>query len=216
MWGWRQCAIYPILKQKSYSTDTLKAWPLNCGCRIFATRGRPLNAAVAILQQSCAYHAKLRSLVCLWGNPWQFSTNKSSPHLFTYITIQKSQKGAVLVRWFLTMAAEDEAFSQAEEANGLQVSLSIEVLPLNNLKIGSTWQGSIKWDSRYHFQSLEATMYGGRKWLQKSRKLISKTSKIGQKPCGRQLNAKVCSSESAIFLILCSDHLSTITQKRLK
>ena len=36
--------------------------------------------------------------------------------------------------------------------------------------------------------------------------MISKTHKIGQKPRGRQLNAKVCVSKSAIFLILCSDH----------
>ena len=32
--------------------------------------------------------------------------------------------------------------------------------------------------------------------------VISKTHASGQKPRGRQLNAKVCGSESAIFLIL--------------
>ena len=32
--------------------------------------------------------------------------------------------------------------------------------------------------------------------------MISKTRRSGQKPRGRQLNAKVCSSESAIFRIL--------------
>jgi len=42
------------------------------------------------------------------------------------------------------MAAKHKAFSQAKEANGLQFSLTKEVLPLNNFKIGSTWQGS-KW-----------------------------------------------------------------------
>ena len=39
--------------------------------------------------------------------------------------------------------------------------------------------------------------------------VISKTHISGQKLHGRQLNAKVCGNESAIFLILlCSDHLS--------
>ena len=31
--------------------------------------------------------------------------------------------------------------------------------------------------------------------------MISKTRINAQKPCGRQLNAKVCGSENAIFLI---------------
>ena len=39
--------------------------------------------------------------------------------------------------------------------------------------------------------------------------MISKTHISGQKPRGRQLNAKVCGSKSTIFrLLLCSDHLS--------
>ena len=70
------------------------------------------------------------------------------------------------------MAAKHEAFSWREEANDLQFSLMMEVLPLNNLKIGSTWQGSnINWDNQYCIQSLEAMMYGGKKWLQTRRKL---------------------------------------------
>ena len=38
--------------------------------------------------------------------------------------------------------------------------------------------------------------------------MLSKTHISGQKPCGRQLNAKVCSSESATLVILlsCYDH----------
>ena len=40
------------------------------------------------------------------------------------------------------MAVKHEAFSQTEEANGLQFSLTMEVLPLNNLKIDSTRQSS--------------------------------------------------------------------------
>jgi len=39
--------------------------------------------------------------------------------------------------------------------------------------------------------------------------MISKTHISAQKPRGRQLNTKVCGSESAIFLLsffLCSDH----------
>ena len=41
--------------------------------------------------------------------------------------------------------------------------------------------------------------------------VISKTHISGQKPCGRQLNKKVCDSKSAIIVILlsCSDHLSS-------
>ena len=46
-----------------------------------------------------------------------------------------------------------------------------DVLLLNNLKIRSVClkAGS---DNQYFFQSLEAMMYGGRKWLQTSRKLM--------------------------------------------
>ena len=73
----------------------------------------------------------------------------------------------------LTMAAIHEAFSQTEEGNGLQFLLTMEVLPSNNLKIGSACQGSIKRDNRYCIQSLEATMYGGKKWLQTSTKSLS-------------------------------------------
>ena len=40
------------------------------------------------------------------------------------------------------MAAKHEAFSRTEEANGLQFSLAMEVLPSNNLKIDSICQGS--------------------------------------------------------------------------
>ena len=67
------------------------------------------------------------------------------------------------------MAVKHEAFSQTEEANGLQFLLTMEVLPLINLKIGSTCQDSVKCDNQYCFQLLEATMYGSRKWLQTSR-----------------------------------------------
>ena len=59
------------------------------------------------------------------------------------------------------MAAKQEAFSRTEEANSLQFSLMMEVLPSNNLKIGSICQGCIKWDNPYCFQSLEVAMYGG-------------------------------------------------------
>ena len=38
--------------------------------------------------------------------------------------------------------------------------------------------------------------------------LISKIHKSGQKPRGRQLNANVCGSKSAILRLLCSDHFS--------
>ena len=66
---------------------------------------------------------------------------------------------------------QHEAFSRTEEANSLQFSLTMEVLLSNNLKISSIClkAGS---DNQYIFQSLEAMMYGGRKWLQTSRKLM--------------------------------------------
>ena len=38
--------------------------------------------------------------------------------------------------------------------------------------------------------------------------VISRTHTVAQKPRGRHLNTKVCSSKSAISRILCSDHLS--------
>ena len=38
--------------------------------------------------------------------------------------------------------------------------------------------------------------------------MISKTHTVSQKQRERQLNTRVCGSKSAIFLILCSDHLS--------
>ena len=38
-------------------------------------------------------------------------------------------------------AAKHEAFTQIEEANGLQFSLKMEVLPSSNLKIGLICQG---------------------------------------------------------------------------
>ena len=38
-------------------------------------------------------------------------------------------------------ATKHETLSRTEEANGLQFSLTIEVLPSNNLKIGSICQG---------------------------------------------------------------------------
>ena len=52
---------------------------------------------------------------------------------------------------------------QTEGANGFQFSLTMEVLPSNNLRINSICQGlSIKSENRYRFQLLEARMYGGR------------------------------------------------------
>ena len=37
----------------------------------------------------------------------------------------------------LTMAAKHEAFSRTDEGNSVQFSLTMEVLPSNNLKISS-------------------------------------------------------------------------------
>ena len=47
------------------------------------------------------------------------------------------------------MAAKHEAFSRTEEANGLQFSLMMEVLPSNNMKSAQFVKaGSIKWDNQ--------------------------------------------------------------------
>ena len=131
----------------TFTATLLNPWTADVAF-LQCAHGCPLSAAVAILRQtnlSHAYCAKLRSLAWLWGKPWLFGTNMSRPHLSTYITIQESQEGAVLVRewsWVLTMAAKHEAFSRTEEANRLQFSLTMEVLPSNNLKMGSICQGS--------------------------------------------------------------------------
>ena len=55
-------------------------------------------------------------------NPCLLGSNKSRPHLSTYITTQKKQEGAVLVRewlWIFTRAAKHEAFSWTQRASGL-------------------------------------------------------------------------------------------------
>ena len=84
--------------------------------------------------------------------------------------------GAVLLyewSWILTMAAKHKAFSWTEEANGLQFSFMMEVLPSKHLKTAQFIKaGSIKWDNQYFFQSLEAMMYGRKKWLQTNWKLM--------------------------------------------
>ena len=92
-------------------------------------------------------------MVWLWGKPWLFSTNKWWPHLSTYITIQESKEGRYWL-WVLIMAAKHKDFSQTEEANHLQFSHTMEILPLNNLKVSSLCRGSIKWGNQYCFQSL--------------------------------------------------------------
>ena len=49
----------------------------------------------------------------------------------------------------------------SEEANGLQFSLTMGVLPLSDLKSAQSIKAvGIKWETQY-FQSLEARMYGG-------------------------------------------------------
>ena len=93
--------------------------------------------------------------------------NKSRPHLST---IQESQEGAVLDCGCWQGLPNTKLSLEQSEANGLQFSLTMEVLPLNNLKISSICQGC---KYRYCFQLLEATMYGGSKWIQTSRKSLS-------------------------------------------
>ena len=67
-------------------------------------------------------------------NPCLLSSNKSRPHLSSYIVISEGQKGAV--RWILSMASRHEAFPWTWGANSLQTSHKAEVLPSNNSKVG--------------------------------------------------------------------------------
>ena len=71
-------------------------------------------------------------------------------------------------------ASQTRSFRESEEANGLQFSLMMKALPTINLKIGSVYQGSkYQVGESMLFPALEATVYGGRKWLQTSRQLLS-------------------------------------------
>ena len=45
--------------------------------------------------------------------------------------------------------------------------------------------------------------------------VISKTHISGQKPCGRQINTKVCVSKSAIFVILVTTFVQTTISRKL-
>ena len=77
-------------------------------------------------------------------NPYLLSSNKSRPHLTTYITTRKWQEGAVLMcEWslILTRASKSEAFSRTNEGNSLQFSLKEEVLPSDNLEMSWNCQG---------------------------------------------------------------------------
>lgn len=62
-------------------------------------------------------------------NPCSWSSNKSRPHLSTYI----HHYAIVLVHEWLWRAVKHEDFSQTKGANGLQFSLKEEVLASNNL-----------------------------------------------------------------------------------
>ena len=57
---------------------------------------------------------------------------------------------------------------QTEGANGLQFSLTIEVLPSHF--VGAI---SIKRENGFHFHSLGAAIYGSREWLQTGCKSLS-------------------------------------------
>ena len=82
--------------------------------------------------------------------------------------LQESLEGAVLFCDDFDKAAKHQAFSRTEEEK------RPPVFTKGSLQI--TWKlaqfvkdVSIKWDNQYCFQSLETTMYGGRKWLQTSK-----------------------------------------------
>jgi len=77
-------------------------------------------------------------------NPCQLSSNKSRPHLSTYIDLIKGRKGVVLVRtwsWIWLRATKREAFSSTQGATSLHFLLKAGVLPLDNLEIGWICQG---------------------------------------------------------------------------
>ena len=83
---------------------------------------------------------KVRVVPCL------LSSNKSRPHLYTYVDLIKGRKRVVLVcesSWIWPRVAKHEAFSSTRGANGLQFSLKVgvHVLPLENLEIGWICQG---------------------------------------------------------------------------
>ena len=64
-------------------------------------RGRALSAAVAFLRRSSRVALSARSQAAqrdFGVNPYLLSSNKSRPHLSTYIIVQERQEGAVLVR----------------------------------------------------------------------------------------------------------------------
>ena len=61
------------------------------------------------------------------------------------------------------MAAKYKASSQTEEAIDHHFSLAMEVLPSNNLKIGSICQGYRHQVGKSVF--FLATVYGGKTWL---------------------------------------------------
>ena len=46
--------------------------------------------------------------------------------------------------------------------------------------------GSMKWDNQYFFRSLEAMMYGARKWFQTSRKCVVVAERVRNKPRGKK------------------------------
>jgi len=77
-------------------------------------------------------------------NSCLFSSNRSRPHLSTYVNLIKGRKGAVLVRersWIWPRATKREAFPSTRGANSLQFSLKVGILPLDNLEIGWICQG---------------------------------------------------------------------------
>ena len=65
-------------------------------------------------------------------NPCLLSSNKSRPHLSTYIVISEGQEGEIQLRerrWILPRVSKHKAFPRTWEANGLQTSHKAEALP---------------------------------------------------------------------------------------
>ena len=82
-------------------------------------------------------------------NPCQLSSNKSRPHLSTYMYVYLNKgrkqfvlgKRAVLVREWSWIWPWDTKHEATWEANGLQFSFKVWALPLDNLEVSWICQG---------------------------------------------------------------------------
>ena len=148
VWWWSSYKL-PSLSTFSGedSRDNKTFNPLGAMAYIYARARLPLTAMSIYI---CTQYKQVPTALSCQAkqdcgvNPYLMSSNKSRPHLSTYITTRKGQEGAVLMcewSWILTRASKSEAFSRTNGANSLQFSLKAEVLPSNNLEMSRNFQG---------------------------------------------------------------------------